>query len=97
MFTIDQAIFQNLYILDMMQNQELLTKLKKEFPRTNIFYEKFDITRKDCIEKALGEIVNQITRIDVFVNGAGVLWEDRIEEMFAINVVSHFCIRLKLL
>lgn len=72
----------------MIENQALLAELRAEFPSTEIFYGKFDITDKNCILITLDRIVETIGNIDVFVNGAGVLWEDRIEETIAINLVS---------
>ncbi|KAL5276335.1 hypothetical protein ACFFRR_001901 [Megaselia abdita] len=78
----------NLYILDLLENQELLESLRKQFPKTNIYYEKFDITSSNCIKNTLDKVIYTIRNIDVFVNGAGVLWEDKVEEMIAINLTG---------
>lgn len=72
----------------MMENSELLMNLKAEFPSTKVVYDKFDITDKNGIKNTLENIVSTIGNIDVLVNGAGVFWEDKIEQMIAINLVS---------
>uniref|UniRef100_T1GYD4 Uncharacterized protein n=1 Tax=Megaselia scalaris TaxID=36166 RepID=T1GYD4_MEGSC len=61
---------------------------QKNHPSTKINFIKFDITDKSSIKKSLDQIISESGKIDVFVNGAGVILEENIEKMIAINLTG---------
>lgn len=73
--------------MDILEKPQFLETLQKNHPSTKINFIKFDITDKSSIKKSLDQIISESGKIDVFVNGAGVILEENIEKMIAINLV----------
>lgn len=78
--------FQKLYIVDYIQNPDLISKLQNENPSSEVHYRRMDLTKADQIKTCLTDIKD----IDVLVNGAGICDDTDVDKEIAINLVG-FC------
>lgn len=87
----------NLFILDLNPNEELLEKLKIAYPSTNIDYIALDMSKFETIESAFKTVMQKVDRMDVLVNGSGILNEKQIELTVAVNLVNTTGLHLLIL
>ncbi|EDW76909.1 uncharacterized protein Dwil_GK14485 [Drosophila willistoni] len=84
-----QKQLKSLAIFDLMENDKILSTWQQNYPQTDIFYHKVDITKKSNIEaayKATSEHLNG--HIDVVVNGMGLMNDRHIELTIEINLLG---------
>lgn len=84
---------QHLVICDLRDNQEFRTNLARQFQETQITYIPIDVTKRPTIEKAFQLAADTLKRLDVVVNGCGLMNDRFIDLTMAINLVrSHFTV-----
>lgn len=88
---------QFLYILDNMENQNVINALQKDHPNTKIAFGRLDVTNSTDIGIKLEGVVKAMKYIDVLVNGAGIVMERNVEKTIAVNLVGLINTTLKAL
>ncbi|XP_068150739.1 alcohol dehydrogenase-like [Drosophila tropicalis] len=76
----------NLIILDRLDKPEIIDEIKKVNPKSNVTYQSYDVmapVSESC--KQLAKIFAKYKKVDVLVNGAGILDDHAIEKTIAIN------------
>lgn len=78
----------NLFILDLNSNKEYLGTLQMAYPSGNIAYIAMDMSKFETIENSFRAIMQKVDRIDVLINGSGILNEEQIALAVAVNLVA---------
>lgn len=78
----------NLFILDLNSNKEYLGTLQMAYPSANIAYIAMDMSKFETIENSFRAIMQKVDRIDVLINGSGILNEEQIALAVAVNLVA---------
>jgi 3-oxoacyl-[acyl-carrier protein] reductase len=81
---------------DVMDGQSVVDKITAN--GGSIFYQKVDVTNQDSVDNAVAEIINNLGKIDVLINNAGVIKDKSFLKMtrqewdivMAVNVDSLF-------
>ena len=77
-------------ICDLQENTDVLNWLQSQYKDTDISYIAIDITKRQTIEEAFRSAANHLlnSRIDVVVNGCGLMDDRHIDLTININLVS---------
>ncbi|XP_067626228.1 alcohol dehydrogenase 2-like [Eurosta solidaginis] len=79
---------ESLFIFDVLENTANMATLQSNNTKTKVYYTKFDITNKDSIKSAIGNVIANVKYIDVLVNGAGILADPNVELTLNINLIG---------
>ncbi|EDW17382.1 alcohol dehydrogenase 2 [Drosophila mojavensis] len=77
-----------LAIFDLTLNEQLLAAWQAQYPNTDIFYQKVDITQKSEIEAAYKAAAERLGHFDVVVNGIGLMNDNFVELTIQINLLG---------
>ncbi|XP_043649395.1 alcohol dehydrogenase 1 [Drosophila teissieri] len=77
-----------LAIFDLIVDDELLAEWKEQNSKTEVFYQKVDITQKSDIDAAYKAAAEKLGHFDVVVNGIGLLDDRLIELTVQINLMG---------
>ncbi|TDG48068.1 hypothetical protein AWZ03_005485 [Drosophila navojoa] len=77
-----------LAIFDLTLNEQLLAVWQAQYPNTEIFYHKVDITQKTEIEAAYKAAAERLGHFDVVVNGIGLMNDNFVELTIQINLLG---------
>lgn len=64
-----------------------MQQLKTRFPGRTIVFEKVNVRNEADVAKAFRTIVEQFKRVDIMINGAGIIDEKNVENTLGVNVV----------
>ncbi|KAH8273830.1 hypothetical protein KR044_001574, partial [Drosophila immigrans] len=79
---------QALVVFDLTLNEQILDDWQSQYPNTEIFYQKVDITQRPDIEAAYKVTAERLGHFDLVVNGMGLLDDRQIELTIQINLVG---------
>lgn len=74
----------------MFDPQDAIHELKDEFPRNAVRFYKVDVRNKVEMEDAFKKVVEIFGNVDVMANIAGIINENRIEDVIRVNLVIFF-------
>ncbi|EDV95767.1 alcohol dehydrogenase [Drosophila grimshawi] len=77
-----------LAVFDLTLNEQLLTTWQTQYPNTEIFYQKLDITQKSEIEAAYKAAGARLGHFDLVVNGIGLINDQLVELTIQINLLG---------
>lgn len=81
------SIKQKLAIIDIRDDNNLVDKLKVEFPGVSILFMVSSVTNRKDLHHAYTMIVKNFGNIHIIVNAAGILNEHNPQQTLDINVV----------
>lgn len=82
-------------ICDLEDNYAVHQQLSEEFSGTVLTYIPIDVTKRESIEGVYQTAANTVDRIDVVINGCGLMNDRFIDRTIDINLVSSIRLETK--
>lgn len=81
-------MLQNVAVLDIVDNNNAIEKLRSEIKNENVMFIKTDVASKQQVQAAFTKVADKFKFVDLVIANAGILNEQDYERTIGVNLVS---------